>query len=106
MAPQPDPHAPRPAVDAEVLTIDQVATLLQVHHRVVRKLLRSGTLHGVRVGTLWRIPRAAVDAFLRGERWPAPAPAPTPTPGARDAGAGAGAGEDGRRGGGGGRGGG
>jgi excisionase family DNA binding protein len=92
MAPQPDPHAPRTAVDAEVLTIDQVATLLQVHHRVVRKLLRSGTLHGVRVGTLWRIPRAAVDAFLRGERWPAP----TPTPGAGDAGSG----EDGRRGGG------
>ena len=49
-------------------TIEEVAKVLQVNQRTVNRLLERGELRGVKVGRLWRIPEAALDAYLRGER--------------------------------------
>ncbi|MGE4297325.1 MAG: helix-turn-helix domain-containing protein [Desulfovibrionaceae bacterium] len=47
-------------------TIADVCELLKVHERTVYRWLKSGQLQGVKAGKLWRIPEAALDAFLRG----------------------------------------
>jgi excisionase family DNA binding protein len=38
-------------------SIRQVAQLVQVHQNTVRAMLRKGKLTGVRIGSVWRIPR-------------------------------------------------
>lgn len=38
-------------------SIRQAAQLIQVHENTVRMMLRTGKLSGVRIGSLWRIPR-------------------------------------------------
>jgi excisionase family DNA binding protein len=56
----PDAVAPAPAL----LTPAQVAQMLGVGESDVMTSLEAGDLKGKRIGTQWRIPRAAVDAFL------------------------------------------
>jgi excisionase family DNA binding protein len=60
--------APAPAVAAasapELLTPAQVAQQLGVGESDVVASLESGDLKGKRIGTQWRITRAALDAFL------------------------------------------
>lgn len=54
-----------------MLTVDQVAELLQVHPETVRRLLRRGELQGRRLGGTkvgWRIPAAAVRAYMAGDQ--------------------------------------
>ena len=51
----------------ELLTIEQVAKHLVVSVSTVRRLIDAGELRGVRVGRLWRVPRAAVEAYLAGD---------------------------------------
>ncbi|WP_052668660.1 helix-turn-helix domain-containing protein [Nitriliruptor alkaliphilus] len=48
----------------DVLRTVEVASVLRADEDTVRELLRSGELRGVRVGRNWRIPRAALLAFL------------------------------------------
>lgn len=50
----------------ELLTLEQVAELLSVAPEDVRHELEAGNLTGRRIGSQWRITRAALDAFLRG----------------------------------------
>lgn len=53
-----------------MLTVDQVAELLQVNPETVRRMLRRGELRGRRLGGTkagWRIPTAAVRAYMAGE---------------------------------------
>ena len=50
----------------ELLTPVQVAQMLGVAESDVMASLEGGDLKGKRIGTQWRITRAAVDAFLRG----------------------------------------
>jgi excisionase family DNA binding protein len=54
-------------LDRELLTVDQVATYLQVHRETVRKWLRSGELVGVNLGGVagWRIRREEVERFIQ-----------------------------------------
>lgn len=47
-------------VEPLVLSIAQAATQLQVHRNTVRRLIKQGSLRGVRVGGSWRIPRDEV----------------------------------------------
>jgi excisionase family DNA binding protein len=54
--------------DPEVLTVEQVAALLQVDADTVRALAREGDLPGRKVGREWRFSRAAVLAWLGGDR--------------------------------------
>ncbi len=43
------------------LTAEQVAELLQVHLDTVRRWLREGTLHGRKIGRVWRVPESELD---------------------------------------------
>ena len=45
-------------------TAQQVAERLQVNEQTVRRWLRSGELHGVRLAGSWRITETALKAFL------------------------------------------
>lgn len=52
----------------ELLTPSQVAETLQVHPKTVGLMLASGRLPGVRVGRLWRVLPADLEAWLAGQR--------------------------------------
>jgi excisionase family DNA binding protein len=47
-----------------LLSVQRVASELDVHPKTVSNWLRAGTLEGVRAGRLWRIPRSALERFL------------------------------------------
>jgi excisionase family DNA binding protein len=59
-APQQSQAAP------ELLTPAQVAQMLNVSEADVTASLEAGDLKGRRIGSQWRITRAAVDSFLHG----------------------------------------
>jgi len=42
-------------------TAQQVAEMFQVHQRTVLVWLRTGKLHGVKMGRLWRIPESELN---------------------------------------------
>ena len=50
----------------DLLSPSQAAQLLGVSEEDVMAILTSGELKGKRIGASWRIPRAAVDEFLKG----------------------------------------
>lgn len=47
-----------------MLTIPDAAAALQVHHRLVRSLIRSGDLRARKVGREWRISADAVREYM------------------------------------------
>lgn len=47
------------------LTVEEVAELMRVSKMTVYRLLHSGELPGIRVGRSFRVPREALDTFLR-----------------------------------------
>jgi excisionase family DNA binding protein len=47
-----------------LLTAEQVADLLQVHHLTVLKLIKKGKLKAVKLGRVYRIQPSAVDDFI------------------------------------------
>ena len=49
----------------ELMTVQEVATLLRVSKMTVYRLVHVGTLRAIRVGQSLRLPRAAVEAFIR-----------------------------------------
>jgi excisionase family DNA binding protein len=59
------PPAPAAAGAPDLLTPAQVGQLLGVAESDVMASLESGDLKGKRIGTQWRITRAAVDTFLK-----------------------------------------
>jgi excisionase family DNA binding protein len=59
-------HAFQAAAPLEVLTLAQVADLLQVPEAAAAELAETGELPGRRVGEDWRFSRAAVLAWLGG----------------------------------------
>ncbi len=65
----PAPAAPAAAAATaapDLLTPAQVAQMLGVAESDVMSSLEAGDLKGRRIGTQWRVTRAAVDAFLKG----------------------------------------
>ena len=56
----------RPAEPHEVLTLEQAAALLQVDAAEIEALAEAGELPGRKLGAEWRIPRAALLAWLGG----------------------------------------
>jgi excisionase family DNA binding protein len=52
-------------MSAKLLTASQVAEQLQVTEHTVYEWLRTGKLRGLKVGRLWRVPQASLDAFLQ-----------------------------------------
>jgi excisionase family DNA binding protein len=49
----------------EILDADEVAKLLRVHPRTVKRLAGEGTLPGFRVGSQWRFRREAINEYIR-----------------------------------------
>ena len=58
--------APNGAGAPELMTPAQVAQMLGVAESDVMSSLDAGDLKGRKIGTQWRVTRAAVDAFLKG----------------------------------------
>lgn len=52
----------------DVLTPQQVQEMLGVGQRMVYQLLREGKIHNVRMGKLYRVPKAAVIDYLYSEK--------------------------------------
>jgi excisionase family DNA binding protein len=55
-----------PANTVELLSVDEAAQLLGVSPSDVQAVLDSGELKGRKIGATWRIPRAAIDQFVKG----------------------------------------
>lgn len=53
--------------EQDFLTITEVCEHLRLSDSTVRRMLRDGRLAGVRIAGRWRIPRAAVEAYLGGD---------------------------------------
>jgi excisionase family DNA binding protein len=54
------------------MTVEEAATYLRTASVTVYKLMRSGALHGVKVGHSWRIRRADLEAFVTSDVKPPP----------------------------------
>jgi excisionase family DNA binding protein len=50
-----------------VLTVEQVAEILNLHPKTVRTHIREGRLAAVRTGRQWRIRQADLEAFIEGK---------------------------------------
>jgi excisionase family DNA binding protein len=48
----------------EVLTMEEICDLLQVHKSTVYKLVRRGSIPGFRVGSDWRFRRDVIERWL------------------------------------------
>lgn len=48
----------------EYLTPEEVAETLKVSKKVIQDWLRAGTIPGTKVGSLWRIPKSDLEAWL------------------------------------------
>ena len=53
--------------EGAVLTVAEVAEVLRLNKMTVYRAVRDGTIPSVRVGDRFLIPRARLDAMLRGE---------------------------------------
>lgn len=52
----------------EYLTIDQVAELLNVSAKTIRRLVRRNEIPGFKVGGQWRIKRADIDDWVTAQK--------------------------------------
>lgn len=57
------------AMPDEMLSLARVAELLNVNERTVRREVERGKLYAVRVGELYRVPRLAFLAYVRGQQF-------------------------------------
>jgi excisionase family DNA binding protein len=55
-------------MEVEIMTIKQVAQLLQLPERTIYRLAQTGELPGRKIAHKWRFERALVAAWIRGER--------------------------------------
>ncbi|MDQ7819710.1 MAG: helix-turn-helix domain-containing protein [Armatimonadota bacterium] len=60
----------------DLMTVEQVAAYLQVHRMTVYRYIRSGRLPAARVGRVYRVRRADLEAFLDRHRVPGASPVP------------------------------
>jgi excisionase family DNA binding protein len=49
----------------EILDADEIAKLLKVHPRTVKRLASEGILPGFKVGSQWRFRREAINEYIR-----------------------------------------
>jgi excisionase family DNA binding protein len=55
---------PRPASGEEVLTVSQVAEILQLNYRTILRRFEDGTIPAKRIGSKPRCTRKSLDAYL------------------------------------------
>lgn len=51
-------------MERDILSIDEIAKMLSLHQRTVRRYLREGTLKGTKIGGEWRVRLSDVEAML------------------------------------------
>jgi excisionase family DNA binding protein len=51
-----------------MLTIDELATRLNVHRNTIRSLIKKGEISAIKVGTQYRIPEHEYDRFVTASR--------------------------------------
>lgn len=51
----------------EILTTDEVMDYLMIGRNTIYELLKSGKLKGFKIGSCWKIPKAAVDEYILSE---------------------------------------
>jgi excisionase family DNA binding protein len=61
----------------QVMTVDQLADYLQLNRLTVYRYIREGKIPAVKIGKLYRVLKADVDAFLESRKVAAPAGRPT-----------------------------
>ncbi|EGB15468.1 DNA binding domain protein, excisionase family [Pseudodesulfovibrio mercurii] len=54
-------NAPRPPI---LLTVREVADYLRVHQRTAYRLITSGDIKAIKIGSQWRVPEQALMEFL------------------------------------------
>lgn len=54
--------------DLELLTVEEVSELLQVHPDSVRRMMRQGRLPAVKIGWRWYVRRAEFLAMTRADK--------------------------------------
>ena len=60
---------PAPATEPEpLLTVEEVAAVLRLSGKTVRRMIARGDLLGRQIGRQWRVRRTHLDAFIRGSR--------------------------------------
>ncbi len=52
--------------DVQVLTPEEASAYLRINYQTTYRLLRAGTLPGIKCGHQWRILRTDLEAYLRG----------------------------------------
>jgi excisionase family DNA binding protein len=62
----------------QFLTVDQAASRLQVSGYTLREWLKAGRVHGVKIGTKWRVPERALTELARPQQPEQQAPEKTP----------------------------
>jgi excisionase family DNA binding protein len=65
MAVRPAPERPAPRPAATFLTVAEVAAIMRVSKMTVYRLVHGGELPAARVGRSFRVPRHAVEEYLR-----------------------------------------
>lgn len=55
-------------MDADILTIKEVADYLRIAEKTAYRLASNGTLPGFKVGGSWRFRRTEVDSWIEAER--------------------------------------
>ncbi|MFL5340276.1 MAG: helix-turn-helix domain-containing protein [Gemmataceae bacterium] len=61
-------------------TIKQVAAHLEVNHKTVRKLIKSGKLEAIKLGKVYRISETAISRYHDQEKVSKPPPVKVPVP--------------------------
>ena len=51
----------------DLLTVDEACEALRLGHNMIYALLKRGELKGYRCGRIWRIPKAALEEYVRGQ---------------------------------------
>lgn len=61
-----DRYQERPAFE-RLLDSEEAASLLRIHPKTLQRMARSGAIHGVQIGKLWRFRASALDQWLSGK---------------------------------------
>lgn len=51
----------------EILSTDEVMDYLMIGRNTIYELLKNGKLKGFKIGSCWKIPKAAVDEYIMAE---------------------------------------
>jgi len=47
-----------------LLSVEQVAEILQITERVIRRYAREGKIKGIKIGTIWRFEKRAIQEMI------------------------------------------